>query len=59
MAYPIEPPVSAGMSDTVQVRIEEVTDGLVEVVRPGRVAARAANFTAPLTWRRPSDRTAR
>ncbi|MFF3718708.1 CU044_2847 family protein [Streptomyces prasinus] len=42
MAHLIELPVSAGMPDMVQVQIEEVTDGLVQVARPGRVAARAA-----------------
>ncbi|MET9657506.1 CU044_2847 family protein [Streptomyces sp. NPDC006510] len=51
MAYLAELPVSAadgtsgtaprGMTDTVQVQIEEAPDGLVEAARPGRVAARA------------------
>ncbi|MDT0612127.1 CU044_2847 family protein [Streptomyces lancefieldiae] len=42
MAYLVELPMSTGMSDMVRVQIEEVTDGLVRVAGPGRVAARAA-----------------
>ncbi|MEU9353564.1 CU044_2847 family protein [Streptomyces griseoloalbus] len=42
MAYLVELPVSTGRSDMVQVQIKEVTDGLVQVTRRGRVAARAA-----------------
>ncbi|MFE6286213.1 CU044_2847 family protein [Streptomyces sp. NPDC057877] len=52
MAYLVELPVSTaggapgvaprGRTDTVRVQIEEVSDALVEVARPGRVVARAA-----------------